>query len=260
MESLVMQAWRKYTNKLVEIDQRARRTPRMDGAVGIYLSEATGCPRKASLRLLKYPAAKRNQYSYQAMASGIKGEEKVALVLEACGWKVRRQEPLVTKYGNGRIDLLVDLDDTTSDLYHTPLMVIEIKTSTLDRLKWLPQKDHVEQCLLYMGVIHHQTAFPPPLGEVVYLLKQAHDATDDQQEKIATFPVAWDEQRFEYLIGQLDLIDTHVRQRTPVPLELAGDVRPDKPPCAYPRAGQCQFWQHCWGQTQVETSDEMVEI
>lgn len=259
-ESLVLEAWRNYTGKLREIEQQAKRVPRLPDATGIYLSEATGCPRKASLRLLRYPAAPISKNRQVAMSSGIKGEEKIALVLEAMGWDIERQYPVQTKYGNGRIDVLAHLGANPFIINNpTQKLVVEIKTSLLSRLKWLPQRDHVDQCLLYMGFM--KVVFENDiLGEVVYLLRESHDATTDANEKIACFPVEWDGERFDYLIGQLDLIDEHVRRREPVPLELVSGVQPDKPPCAYPNAGQCQYWSNCWGRTQPTDTHELVEI
>lgn len=261
-DSLVLEAWRNYTGKLREIEQKSKRVPRLPDATGIYLSEATGCPRKASLRLLKYPAAPISKNRQVAMSSGIKGEEKIALVLEAMGWDIERQYPVQTRYGNGRIDVLAHLnaDNSTHVDYHNTL-IVEIKTSLLSRLKWLPQKDHTDQCLLYMGFM--RAVFEDAdsiLGEVVYLLKESHDARNDSNEKIVAFPVEWDGERFDYLIGQLDLIDEHVRKRVPVPLELAGSVTPEKPPCAYPNAGQCQYWANCWGDSHFSDTHDLVEI
>lgn len=243
-DSLVLKAWRYYTRRQQE--DRNRRIPRLPGSTGIYLSEATGCPRKASLRILKYPASKKSDFSQAAMLSGIKGEEKVILVLEAVGWNVERQHTLQTKYGNGKIDVLADVRDSPSleEEYVDRPVVVEIKTSTIDRQKWLPQRDHMDQCLLYMGLIGEQDGVIP-FGEVAYLLKSDHEKDGD--EKFISYPVEWDEARYKYLIGQLDLIDGHVRQGIPVPLELVQPKEQDKPPCNYPKTGKCVYWQVCWG-------------
>jgi hypothetical protein len=244
-ESLVMKAIRYYNTRRLESTQR--RVPRLPGSTGIYLSEATGCPRKASLRLLKYTAAKHSQYSQTAMLSGIKGEEKIILMLEAAGWNVTRQYTLQTRWGNGKIDALVDARDSASlaDIYVDRPIVVEIKTYSGD-IKWLPRREHVDQCLLYMGLLMLEDG-QVPFGEVTYLLKKSHDADDDKEnDKIASYPVAWNSERFRYLTHQLDLIDDHVKRGEPVPLSLAGEKSADKPPCQYPHAGKCVYFRHCW--------------
>lgn len=241
-----MKAWRHYNTQRLSSTQKY--VSRLPGATGIYLSEATGCPRKASLRILKYPAARKSEAQQQAMASGIKGEEKVILVLEAMGWRITRQYTLQTRWGNGKIDALVDARDSVSlgDLYIDRPIVVEVKTTTLDQQKWLPKLDHKDQCLLYMGLLaaeDHQI----PFGEVTYLLKPRHDDNDSEKEKIVSYPIAYDQERFLWLISQLDLIDSHVRQKKPVPLELAGYKSPDKVPCQYPNGSRCGYWQICYG-------------
>lgn len=251
-ESLVLRAIRWHAERRnAANDQRIQRLP---GANRIYLSEATGCPRKASLRLLKYPASQRSQFSQQAMASGLRGEEKVILMLEAAGWDVNRQHPVQTKWGNGKIDAycIPDYDD----LLDRPL-VVEIKTSKLDMVQRLPWPDHKDQCLLYMGLMANYHVYLEnstdldfngaiPFGEVTYLLKQDH-SDDNSEERITSYPIQWDAARFQYLIGQLDLIDTHVRKGEPVPLELAGKKAKDRIPCVYPNAGKCAYWNVCYG-------------
>jgi hypothetical protein len=245
--SLVMKAIRYYNTKRLESTQR--RVPRLPGSTGIFLSEATGCPRKASLRLLKYTAAKGNEFSQTAMLGGIKGEEKVILILEAAGWDVTRQYTLQTRWGNGKIDALIDARDGVSsapmDLYVDRPIVVEIKTYSGD-IKWLPRREHVDQCLLYMGLLHLEDNGPVPFGEVTYLLKKAHD-DDKENDKIASYPVEWNPERFQYLTHQLDLIDDHVKRGEPVPLTLAGEKSADKPPCQYPNAGRCVYYHHCYG-------------
>jgi hypothetical protein len=256
-DSLVMQAWHEYTDKLKEGNRASKAVPRLPGSTGIYLSEATGCPRKASLRILRYKSAPFSAQSQVNMASGIKGEEKIALVLEARGWSLERQYPLQTKYGNGRIDILADIREWDAEYRDKPL-ILEIKTTTLATLPHLPRAYHVDQCLLYMGFMRQDTGIVP-LGEVTYLLKQEHSKSDGV-EKVTSFPVEWNPERFAYLISQLDLIDSHVRQNIPVPIELAGLVAPDKPPCLYPNNGKCGYFAHCWGGPVREREQETMEF
>jgi Holliday junction resolvase-like predicted endonuclease len=263
----------------------------LPGATGIYLSEATGCPRKATLRLLKYPAAALSAQSRVNITSGMKGEEKVALVLEAAGWSVHRQAPIQTRFGNGKIDLLAqETPRFTADPVGREV-IVEVKTSTLGALNWLPRAEHVDQALLYQGytalrrlgladerapalvgevVTNTEGVFLPT--EVVYLLRADHSdaATGDavDKEQIVAFPVPWDRARWLHLIGQLELIDAHKRRGVPVPLDLAGERDPGTAPCAYPHTGRCVFWEHCWGQGLVQTAipgtepqvEELVEI
>lgn len=268
-ESLVLKAWRFYGDK--KRTSENVRTPRLPGATGIYLSEATGCPRKASLRLLKYTASARTQFSRQAMDSGIRGEEKIILVLEAVGWNVERQYPLQTKWGNGKIDALVDARDSAAlgDFYLDRPIVVEIKTSTLDQLKNLPWESHTDQCLLYMGLVAYEDYGRPsskdnptfesfiPFGEVTYLLKRSHDDNTGVGEKVVSFPVPWNEARFKYLTDKLDLIQDHVKRGIPVPIQLAGEVSKDRPPCQYPNAGKCSFFHHCYGNGNMQTQHTM---
>lgn len=199
------------------------------------------------------------------MAAGIKGEEKICLVLEAQGWEIQRQYPLQTKYGNGRIDVLARIGDSASiprlNIDDLPL-VIEIKTTTIDQLKWLPRVDHVDQCLLYMGIIAGYLDDGPPLtvpfGEVTYLLKKDHE--NDKEDKITSYPIEWNIERFRYLAAKLELIDSHVRKREPVPLDMCEKTDPAKPPCAYPNAGKCVYWDHCHGKVLTTTEQETAEF
>lgn len=264
-ESLVLRAVRWHAQRRQTADNQ--RIGLLPGANRIYLSEATGCPRKASLRLLKYPASQRSQFSQQAMASGLRGEEKILLLLEAAGFDVQRQYPVQTKWGNGKIDAFCNPIESasTEGLYLDRPLVVEIKTSKIDHVNRLPWEDHKDQCLLYMGLIagYHDYLISStdrdfngqiPYGEVTYVLKKEH--TDDvSEEKITSYPVEWNAARFQYLINKLDLIDTWVRQRKPVPMELAGKRDKDRIPCQYPNAGKCAYWNVCYG---GENSDTMA--
>jgi CRISPR/Cas system-associated exonuclease Cas4 (RecB family) len=248
-ESLVMQAWRQYTGKLRDVESRSRSVRRLPGATGIYLSAATGCPRKESLRLLKYTAAPFSAQSKSNMAIGVKSEEKPALVLEAAGWRLKRQEPVQTKYGNGRIDILGYPPSGEE-------VIIEIKTSTLGSLNYLPRREHLDQTILYMGFLHEESP-TVPLGELIYILRSEQNG--EHKEQIKVFVVEWDRLRFEYLIERLELIDSHVKNGEPVPLEMCKDVAPDKAPCSYPNTGKCVYFEHCWGGVQLPTQ-ELLEI
>lgn len=246
--SLVMDAWRQYTGTLRESDHRARSTPRRPGAVGIYLSAATGCPRRESFRLLKYPAERTSADKQAIFDIGIRSEEKIALVLAGAGWKIERQYPLQTGWGNGRIDILAYPPGLDREL------IIEIKSTKLDQLKWLPRKEHVQQCLLYMG--EWAQTHPMPLGEVVYVLRAENGGT----EKVTAYPVEWNADEFKRLMDKLNLIEQYVKDGEPVPIEMCGDVKSDKPPCKYSENNRCQYWLHCWGNGQRYPQQELFDV
>jgi hypothetical protein len=182
------------------------------------------------------------------MDLGVKNEEKIALVLAGAGWHIERQYPLQTKYGNGRIDILAYPPGTAFEL------VIEIKSTKLDQLKWLPRKEHVQQCLLYMG-IRAQT-HPMPLGEVVYILRSENSGP----EKVTAYTVEWDKEEFKRLLEKLDLIDTYVKESQPVPIEMCGDMKKDKPPCKYSENNHCQYWLHCYGDGKRYPEQELFDV
>jgi hypothetical protein len=183
------------------------------------------------------------------MDLGVRNEEKIALVLAGAGWHIERQYPIQTKYGNGRIDILAYPPGTPFEL------VIEIKSTKLERLKWLPQKEHIQQCLLYMGILREQN-FTSPIGEVVYILRSENNGP----EKVTAYTVEWDADEFKRLIDKLDLINEYIKTGEPVPISKCGDIRKDKPPCTYSENNRCQYFLHCYGDGKRYPEQELFDV
>lgn len=244
-DSVVMRTWKEYAARINDQKTRARRTPRLDGSNRIYLSAITGCPRKETLRILGYKRTDHSAASLVNMQSGIKGEEKVAVVLEANGYQVTRQYVVQTIYGNGQADIYA----THSTLEHP--LIVEVKTSTFSRMQYLPQRDHLDQALLYIGFLKL------PRAELVYLLKQSHDDASGD-EKIVSYVVEHDEIRFNELVTILDAVDLAVKLRQPLP--VPSEYESNKSPCEYPGTGRCVYWENCYGMTAVRLENKpMIE-
>jgi hypothetical protein len=227
--SRVQPVWHQYLTRLQQAEQQARATPRLPGAVGVVLSDAVVCARRASLRALRVPAAAPSAAALASMQAGVQAEERLALLLEAHGWHLARQVPVQTPYGNGRIDLVV----------HQPhRLLLEIKTVALTSLPYLPRPEHVDQLLLYMG---YYPADTPWEGELVYWLR-----SETQPDQLKAFAVAWDAARFAQLTDRLALIAQYVQQEQAVPLTACPEMQAHRPPCRYSAANRCAYWAHCW--------------
>lgn len=257
---VVDSVWRRYLARIQEA-QRVR-TPHLPQSAHIYLSEATGCERKATLRLLRYPAAEHSYQSQLNIRGGLTGEEKVAVVLEAEGCTVVRQVGVQTEYGNGKIDLLVYAPSST---HEEDGVIVEVKTSTVDKAPWLPRREHVDQVLLYQA-FYQSVRLTPDVrtwqvlpAELVYLLRtlDADGQVVEGGDKLQTYPVAWDAERFLGLEARLRAIRDGVQAGEPLPIPPT--YTPGSPPCAFPHTGRCVYWAHCWGTARMGGPDRTPE-
>jgi hypothetical protein len=243
--TLTDRLWRHYKQRLSVIEQASRRAPRHPAGGRVYLSEATGCGRKATLRLLRFQATPFSGQSNANIARGLHDEEIIALIYEAHGYRVTRQAPVITPYGNGKIDVLVQ--ERQREGTSIAPVIVEAKSATSEQQRWLPREHHVAQALLYLGFyvpeggdIVHPTAVAHQLGytaEVAYYLNDI--------EQVIAYAVEWDPEAFAHLERALAKIDT--AHRAGVPLPVPGNYADNKPPCEFPNTGRCQYWEHCWG-------------
>jgi len=205
----------------------------------LHLSQAGGCARKETLRLLGYPAEPTPSTMQERWDQGKFWEEFVAALWQAeYGSEIMRQVPLETDYGIGYIDVLriqtgTRLDDDPVSGYH----IIEIKTTTSDKRNWLPDKGYIDQLMLYghfFGEHHTNVTL-----ELVYFVMDTRE--------ILSYPVEMDRERVGVLLSWLHMVQFAVQDKDPLPVQAG--YRPNKFPCSWLTAkvpGHCAFYDHCW--------------
>lgn len=246
-------------DKWTQEPPRAARKGGYDPGRAIYLSEAGGCERKSTLRLLRFPQDQPTDAQRASWARGLLWESYLTLLWAA--WypkRTARQANVRTPYGNGKIDLFVNYDapDSLRACAAEPTAVeyimgcqqrgeyphiLEIKTKEAKAKPFLPDPAHVNQTLMYMhfyecieinGV---QYKGPRPTGELAYGIIDTNE--------VLSFPVEYDAERANELEAWLQRVQQATWARTPLP--IPGDYAPDHYPCGG-ESWRCNFARHCW--------------
>lgn len=206
----------------------------------IRISELGGCLRKATLRILDYPADSPTEQQLAIFAAGDAGEARVVrLWMDRFPRQCRRQVPVSWSLpdgtrGTGHIDLWV-----------SPLRrIVESKTTKAASRPYLPLPEHVLQVTGYLhwwGIEHGARE-----AEIAYLIKETGE--------IVSFIIPYDPERARELVDRAMTIAAAVRAGEPLP--IPADHVPSRFPCSWTtQDGQtafCPFWRTCWGETAPE--------
>ena len=215
------------TGVLYEEFLRSRQDEERFDPSEIRLSEVGLCSRKQCLRILGYEADETPLEQESIFAQGEEHEDRIYLL-----WavrhprQVRRQIAIPWWGGTGHLDIWV------SPLKH----IVESKSTKAASQKFLPNRHHVDQVMLYLhfwGLKHNATA------ELAYRIKETGI--------ILPFPVRYDPDYANHLEERLRAIDSAVQAEKPIPIPEG--YNPIRFPCAW-RAKEgvvrCAYWQHCW--------------
>lgn len=225
-----------------------RRRGAYDPGRAIYLSEAGGCARRTTLRLLKYPQAPASDAQRASWGRGLLWESYLTLLWSA--WhpkRVARQALVQTPYGNGKIDIFVNYDLPMADPGSGELPtlhphIVEVKTKEAKAKPWLPTEEHLNQLTMYLHFYNNISidgaayVGPRPTGELVYGIVDTNE--------VLSFAVAYDAERAARLIAWLDSVQQAVWKRAP--LLVPSEYAPDKFPCGG-ESWACNYAAHCWG-------------
>lgn len=127
---------------------------------------------------------------------------------------------------SGRLDILLSRDRK----------VVEVKSTTLKQRSYLPKKDHLAQCLLYIHAVRQIPEYSDVSGGIVaYFCKDAAKG----QPVLLEFPVEYDPAEAGKILYDF-VIAWRVANRPQLPQRPRG-YTPSKFPCAY-----CVYRTHCW--------------
>lgn len=198
--------------------------------VGMYPSEIGGCPRKTTLRLMGMKPADRPGAEQHPMNFG-----KIFEAYIGCVWRgsypgvIERQVPVVTPYGNGKIDYWIP------DLPR----LIEVKATNWARKDYLPNPSHVDQLLLYMAFFADYQPYLRFPGELCY-------GFSDNEGVLISFEIPYNQGRVDQLLAWCESVKTCVNARKPPPVPMAYDA--EHFPCSWKgkTPGFCEYFQLCW--------------
>jgi hypothetical protein len=201
--------------------------------VGMWPSEIGGCPRKTTLRLMGMQPKERSDREQNTMNFGKIFEQYVGSV-----WRgsydgvIERQVPVVTPYGNGKIDFWIP---------GLP-QLIEVKTTNWARKDYLPNPSHIDQLLLYMAYFVDYQPYLHIPGELCY-------GFSDNEDVIQSFTVPFDIDRVNQLLAWCEEVKTAARARKAPPIPDA--YHPEKFPCGWlgKNPGRCEYFDFCWKAT-----------
>lgn len=210
------------TADLVRDAHQSRR--RAFASTEIRLSEAGGCARRQTLRILGYPAAPHSERQLAIFSVGDLWEDWLAAIWQRrYPGQVERQVGVPTPFGTGHIDLWVAPER----------LIVECKTTREASRPYLPLAEHVSQVTLYL---HYWGLERDAAAEIAYVLKETGE--------VISIPVEYDADRAARLVRRLERIQQAVTAGTPLPVPTR--YAADRFPCAW-KDGRCQYWQHCWG-------------
>jgi hypothetical protein len=249
------------TAKMYELWTREPARPARRGGYdpgrAIYLSEAGQCERRTTLRLLRYEQDQPSAALRASWSRGLLWEAYLSLLWHA--WhpkRVAKQAYVRTPYGNGKIDVFVNYNAGVQDTHDHIVAnygngayphIVEIKTKEAKAKPYLPTREHMDQCLMYMhfyecievdGVKYQG---PRPTGEVTYGIVDTNE--------VLSYPVEYDTERVQYLVDWMSRVQRSVWNRKPLP------VPDERAPDAFPCGGaewHCSYYRHCWGETEQE--------
>jgi CRISPR/Cas system-associated exonuclease Cas4 (RecB family) len=196
--------------------------------IGMWPSEMGGCPRKTTLRLLNYKPADRTGGEVQTMNFGKIFESYVtALWRNQYTGIIERQVPVLTPYGNGKIDLY---------LPELPKL-IEVKTTNWARKDYLPNPSHVDQLLLYMAFFAEWNT--ANAGELAY-------GFSDNEDVLQSFVIPYNQERVNELVNWAEQVKCAKDTKTPPP--VPEPYHPEKFPCGWlgKNPGRCEYFAFCW--------------
>lgn len=199
--------------------------------VGMYPSEIGGCPRKTTLRLMGMQPKERSDREQNTMNFGKIFEAYVGSV-----WRgsypgiIERQVPVITPYGNGKIDFWIP------DLPR----LIEVKTTNWARKDYLPNPSHIDQLLLYMayfrdfGPYIHDTP-----GELCY-------GFSDNEDIVQSFEIPYNLERVNQLLAWCESVKRAVKDRKAP--SIPATYHPERFPCGWlgKSPGRCEYFAFCW--------------
>lgn len=198
--------------------------------VGMYPSEIGGCPRKTTLRLMGMKPAERTAGEKDTMNFGNVFEQYIGTL-----WRgsyegvIERQVPVVTPYGNGKIDFWI------------PALprLIEVKTTNWARKDYLPNPSHVDQLLLYMAYLPEYQEHLSVPGELCY-------GFSDHEDVIQSFQISFNLDRVNQLLAWcFDVKSAVALRKAP---SIPDGYHPEKFPCGWlgKKPGRCEYFDYCW--------------
>ncbi|BDG61893.1 PD-(D/E)XK nuclease family protein [Caldinitratiruptor microaerophilus] len=224
------------TSELVLSRIRARHEDSGFDPSEIRLSEAGGCPRKQTLRILGYPAEEVTDRQLGIFEAGDYWEDYLFHTWsELYPRRVRRQVPVRTPYGVGHIDLWVAPERH----------IVECKTTQAKSRDYLPMDQHLAQVQMYL---HFWGRHRSATAEVAYVIKETAE--------VVSFPVQYNRYWAEELEEGLRRIAQHVTEGRPAPVPEG--YSPDSFPCGW-GDGRCPYWSHCWGDDDIRVAPPTPE-
>lgn len=202
--------------------------------VGMWPSEIGGCPRKTTLRLMGIRPKERTDREQNTMNFGKVFEQYVCTLWRGSySGVIERQVPVVTPYGNGKIDLWIPDEPR----------LIEVKTTSWARKDYLPNPSHIDQLLLYMAYFEDFQPYVSTIpGELCY-------GFSDNEDVLVSFSVVFDIDRVNVLLAWCEGVKTAVRARKAPP--IPENYHPEHYPCGWlgKNPGRCEYFDSCWKAT-----------